>query len=282
MEERIHERIGKLCDRLDASIVKGEVVPLDSAFSALTADVVTELFYGEHLNYLNNPDYKAAATNAALGITLYSNWARFVPWLMASLKKMPIFLLRIIFPAVAELFLLQKEMKQRILCSLNEENRGKSSSIIVRALGDVTIPPAERGIDRLMDEATIVILAGTETTSRALSVGLFYVLHEKAHLMKIREELNTLSANPDKYCASQLEQLPYLVSIPTFNALQRTNCNINTFQNGVVYESLRLSFGPLGRLPRVAAEAALHYGGHTIPPGVSPSVRDAPINCNSV
>ena len=42
-------------------------------------------------------------------------------------------------------------------------------------------------------------------------------------------------------------------------------------QTGVVNECLRLSFGPISRLPRVATHEALYYKDHVIPPGVSPS-----------
>lgn len=44
----IHERVGKLCMRLEEAMHQGQVISLDGAFSALTADVITLRFYGQH------------------------------------------------------------------------------------------------------------------------------------------------------------------------------------------------------------------------------------------
>ncbi|KAM4062720.1 cytochrome p450 [Hirsutella rhossiliensis] len=249
METMMHERIGKLCHRLQTCIKTGEVVTLDSAFSALTADIITQRFYGEHLNYLNIPDYKMAVTEAALGVTLAFHLGRLIPGLVSALKKMPIWLLQIIFPPVADLLVLQQSLKHNILSSLDDDARKKDSkSIIIQALNDPNIPLPEREIDRLIDESTAFILAGTETTSRALSVGMLHLLTDKTHLKKLRVELSALASKPDNdYSMSQLEALPYLT--------------------GVVHESMRLAFGPVSRLPRVATHESLHYGGFTIPPG---------------
>jgi cytochrome P450 len=75
------------------------------------------------------------------------------------------------------------------------------------------MPPQERTLDRLGDEGTTIIFAGTETTARALSVGMFHILNDKAILNKLREELDTLpNVSNGVYSHTQLEKLPYLVS----------------------------------------------------------------------
>jgi cytochrome P450 len=220
MEGMMHERIGKLVERLQASMESGQPVTLDSAFSALTADIITQRFYGEHFDYLSIPDYKMAVTEAFLGVSLIFHLARFIPGLVSTLKKMPIPVIRMILPPVAELLVLQDEIKNKILTSLEEASKEKeeSKSVIVSALGDPTIPPPERAIDRLLDEGTVIIFAGTETSSRALSVGMFHLLSDKTKLQKLRDELKQLPFKPDNdYSMAQLEPLPYLVCTSIFS-----------------------------------------------------------------
>ncbi|KHN97091.1 trichodiene oxygenase [Metarhizium album ARSEF 1941] len=250
VEPLICERIARLCQRLEAAMESQTTVPLDAAFSALTADIITHRFYGEHFDYLGVRDYKNGVTEAVLGIVRISNLLRFVPWLLPALQMTPIWVVRVILPAFADFLATREEIKDRILASLRgKESTGPGpSSVIVSALGDDRVPAAERDIDRLLDEGSVVLFAGTETTSRALSVGMFHLLSDKTHLDKIRRELRALAFTPGRgYRSAELEALPYLT--------------------GVVNESLRLSFGPVARLPRVAVDESLQCNGFTIPPG---------------
>ena len=215
----------------------GKPFGLDSAFSALTADIITRRFYGEHFDYLGIPDFKFAVREAFLGVSLVYHLARFIPGLITLLKSLPYPIIRLILPAVADLLELQEEIKQKILISLDDEiqspkqlatdaksvvvenknDAAESKSVIVGALGDPNIPPKERTLDRLLDEGTVVIFAGTETSSRALAVAIFYLLHSKSHLQKLRDELATLPYTADHaYALSQLEPLPFLVSLPNY------------------------------------------------------------------
>lgn len=210
MEFMMHERIGKLCERFVASI-KGEVVSLDSAFAALTADIITQRFYGQHFDYLDIPDYKIAVTEALWGISTIFHVGRFIPGLASTFRKWPIPIIRMILRPVADLLLLQEEIKRKIL-SLDDESKKKNRSVLVSSLGDPSIPTAERTIDRLLDEGLVILIAGTETSSRVISVGMFYLLNDKSLLKKLREELKNLPFQPDnEYSMSQLKPLPYLV-----------------------------------------------------------------------
>lgn len=259
LEPIIHERIGRLCVRLEEAMHQGQVIGLDSAFSALTADIITLRFYGEHFDYLGIEDFKFAVREAFLGVSLIYHLARFLPGLVTFIKSLPIPMIRLILPSVADLLTLQEDIKRNILASPDEESTTeskpvivesttKSKSVIVGALGDPNIPAKERTLDRLLDEGTVVIFAGTETSSRALSVAMFHLLNDKSHLKKLCDELNTLPPTQDSaYSLSQLEPLPFLT--------------------GVVNEGLRLAFGPISRLPRVATNETLQYKNHLIPPG---------------
>ncbi|OAA72450.1 alpha-1,3-mannosyltransferase [Cordyceps fumosorosea ARSEF 2679] len=248
MEHAIYSHIDKLCQRAASFMENDAVMALDPAFAALTADIITERLYGETLQYLDIPDFRTPIAEGFLGIDLMYHFTRFFPGVVKLFKKMPTAIVRRISPAVAELLALQEGIKQNILQTLKTQEGRDSDCIIVSAAGDSEIPAAERQIDRLMDEGASLTIAGTETTARALSVGMFHLLSDKRHLLKLHEELRSLPSPPNReYPFAQLEPLPYLT--------------------GVVYESCRLSFGPINRSPRVATHESLQYGVYTIPPG---------------
>ena len=215
LEPVIHERIGKLCVRFEEAMDQGQVISLDAAFSALTADVITLRFYGQHFDYLGIKDFNFVIRDAFLGLSLVYHLARFLPILIKILKNLPILIIRLIMPSVADLLALREGIKHNGVESLKEKSTTESKSVIVGSLGDPNIPAEERTIDRLLDEGTVILFAGTETTSRALSVTMFYLLNDKLRLKRLSDELDTLPSRPDNaYSLSQLEALPFLVNFP--------------------------------------------------------------------
>ena len=222
MEPMIHERISALCSRLDGALKEGSMISLDKAFSAMTADIITNRFFGYHYDYLSIPELKFPVRDAFLGVSTIFHVTRFVPWLIKYLKMLPNPMIRLILEPVVDLLELQKGMKENILKMQEEKDLEGSAnkSVMVEALGDEKIPVKERSITRLVDEGQVIIFAGTETSSRALAVGMYYLLREKTLIEKMRAELAVVSNAPDEsWTLQQLEHLPYLVSIEMLNFL---------------------------------------------------------------
>ena len=87
---------------------------------------------------------------------------------------------------------------------------------------------------QLKDEAYSVLAAAADTTGNAMTVAAFNVLYNQAIYQKLVNELE--SRFPDRYAElrfADLEKLPYLTA--------------------VIKEGLRLSFGVVGRLPRMVS-----------------------------
>ncbi|KAL6154043.1 hypothetical protein ACJBU6_07332 [Exserohilum turcicum] len=248
MEPLLHERITALLSRFDGALREGERISLDKAFSAMTADIITQRFFGYHNDYLSVPDLVFPIRKAFQGASEIFHWTRFVPWAIRYLKMLPLSVLRLIFPPVITLLELQKEIGKKIVETRETKDEGRQKSVIMQALSDESIPKSERTMQRLLDEGQVIIFAGTETSSRALSVGMFYLLSDKSLIGKLRAELSQVAHIPEmELTAANLETLPYLT--------------------GVVKESIRLSYGPLTRLPRVFVDETLQYGKYSIPPG---------------
>ena len=108
------------------------------------------------------------------------------------------------------------------------------------------LPPEEKTIGRLNEEAQLLVAAGLTTTAWALSVTVYYITKSSFVYQELRRELTAIM--PDKPSTppdwADVERLPYL--------------------NACIREGLRLSHGVTARSPRLW-EKTLEYQGWTIP-----------------
>lgn len=115
-----------------------------------------------------------------------------------------------------------------------EKGEKPDHSVFYELRDNPTLPPEEKTIDRLQDEATLLIMAGTESTAKSLTIAAFYLLHHPQILDKLRQELATArtQTEADELSLNTLLALPYL--------------------NAVAQEAHRLSFGLTVRHVRYA------------------------------
>lgn len=105
------------------------------------------------------------------------------------------------------------EVQDMVAKSSTQRSGEKTQKTIFDALSDISVPAQERTPRRLEDEGLIVVVAGTETTARALTVASYHIFNNKPLLIKLRDEIRTVMLTPTtKASWSELEQLPYLVS----------------------------------------------------------------------
>ena len=110
------------------------------------------------------------------------------------------------------------------------------------------LPPQEKTVTRLQQEAVGVVGAAIETSKTTLSVASFQILHNPEILRRLKTELREASfSDQERPTWSELEQLPYLTA--------------------VIKEGLRLSYGAAQRLPRISKHKAIQYDTYSIPPG---------------
>lgn len=125
----------------------------------------------------------------------------------------------------------------------------KHRTIFQELLENQSLPEKDKSVDRLWQEAQLLLSAGTVTTAGAISAAFVYLLLDQAKLVVLIEELEYAMSDINKPpTAADLEQLPYL--------------------RGVVQETLRLVSGVSYRLTRSAPTEALQLGKWTIPPDV--------------
>lgn len=117
------------------------------------------------------------------------------------------------------------------------------------------LPASEKTEGWFVDEGIGLVAAGTLTTAEYLKTTVYHIIANPAVLERLRAELvpvvSRSRATAQAPSLSELEALPYL--------------------RAVVQEGYRISYGVVGRLPRIAHEP-LRCGDRVIPAGVPVSM----------
>jgi cytochrome P450 len=102
------------------------------------------------------------------------------------------------------------------------------------------IPDSEKQTSRLVDEAMVITIAGSETTASTLVAIMYHLLADRTLLERLQDELTTVM--PDRYQlpdASKLDSLPFL--------------------NALIQEATRLYPGATHRQDRVSPNEDVLY-----------------------
>ena len=137
----------------------------------------------------------------------------------------------------------------------------EAKATVLQELYQSELPDSEKTVQRFIEEAQTLLVAGSETTGNTLTLTTFYLLADPERAGKLKQELNRVKRDQDSPLVyHDLQRLPYLTASIT--------------------EGLRISSSVAGRLPRINPDAAIKYNDVVIPAGVavSMSIRDVNLN----
>ncbi|KAL7652954.1 hypothetical protein ACMYSQ_007697 [Aspergillus niger] len=266
----IWEKVDKLLRRLDEFKNTGQPVRMDIAYAAFTNDVIMEYSFNHSRDRLQKPDFGEPAQEAVLAMSKVVHWMKHYHWLIYLAQLIPPWIVSWISPTVANVLedepSFTRENVAQVHQIMNDKDRlgvGKQSKTIFHdLLANPDLPVSEKSVERLGQEAKILVAGGTETTSWTLSVITYYLLSQPHTLSRLRAELIASIPDPTASVGIEvLEHLPYLTA--------------------VIQEGLRLSYGSVGRLARVSPDEAVTFHDEKrakdwiIPPGT-------PMSMNSV
>ncbi|KAG9941926.1 alcohol oxidase, partial [Aureobasidium melanogenum] len=248
-EPVIQSTMDQLCVALQGYIMSGQPVELQTAYMALTLDVISQYAFGESLGLVKKPGF-SPEWNKMLHATIEAGiMNRHFPWLADLMMSLPPWLAASISGPVAFFLRIQKDVRKQVEDALaRKQDPSRSHRTIFEELRDSDLPPQEKTIERLMDEGFILVGAGGETTAQTLAVLTFHLLNNPLVLQKLQHELDTLMPNPEGQVSwQQLEQSSYL--------------------RAVVTEAHRVQAVITTRLIRVAPNEVLKFQNWDIPAG---------------
>lgn len=149
-----------------------------------------------------------------------------------------------------------KDLRVKIANIISGEDDSHTKSqhpTIFHELLQSNLPPQEKSLDRLGDEAQLMIGAGLETTAWALTTIFYHLTSNPPILKKLRAELEEVNPDPMAVLSViRLGKLPYL--------------------SACVQEGIRLSYGASSRSPRISPHKPTRYKDWVIPSGTPVSM----------
>ena len=193
-----------------------------------------------------DPDFH---DNFVAGLT-YMSLLRHLPWLDRCARAIPPPVLAPFSPIIAQFWKektsITKQAKEVMESGAHgfEPASKMGHRTIYHDILDSNLPPEEKELERLAQEAQILLSAGTLATSWIMTVGCYHLLSAQGapYLDKLHTELRDAIPDPmaeNAFELTKLEKLPYL-----------TAC---------VYEMMRLGNGTTTRLQRIAPNETLIF-----------------------
>ncbi|KAF4629085.1 hypothetical protein G7Y89_g9065 [Cudoniella acicularis] len=247
-EPIIQEKVSKLQALIEKHIQNQTPINFSDVYFGFAQDVVSHYSFGHDKNLLENENKAAIERNNMLELLSRIKLSQHLPWIANFLSSIPFSVAKHMMPAgVLNNIALDEEVSRDVQTVLNDpENlkKGKQRSIFYELRDNQNLPPSEKSLNRLKSEGVLLIMAGTESTSKSLTITHFYLLHHEHVLARVRAELQSI---PHPASWLELQKLPYL--------------------SGCIAEGNRLSFGVTSRMRRVAPDETLEYKQYRIPPG---------------
>ncbi|KAL8831387.1 MAG: hypothetical protein Q9170_005322 [Blastenia crenularia] len=258
IQDLIKEKIGKLCEILERHRESGEPINMSRAYRAMTMDIITEYVMTSSFDFLDSEDfggrwYTMIRNGSASQILMTQN-----PWIMPIMTSLP-YKLAIALVPDAEAALGIQKMNERQIQTIKDAGPGAAYEKKVRKplfheiYFNSELPEPEKATARLGAEATLIVIAGSETSGGALTHLHYQLLTHPETLARLKRELHeNVPGNLSDLKWQDLRKLPYL-----------TAC---------IQETLRLAHTTIHRLARFAPVGGLQYEDYYLPAGTTLSM----------
>ncbi|PGH14041.1 hypothetical protein AJ79_03311 [Helicocarpus griseus UAMH5409] len=274
LEESIVNKIEILAAGVEKNYLnEKEILNAGVAFGALTLDVITDYCFDQSFECLSKPDFspewKKTFIDMFCAIPLLRNW----PSIAGRLTTLPQSLVHVMNPTIEKFIVMKRANTEKIqeikelweqdqLAKSKETLNGghghngtadpirdrSKRTIFYDILDSHVLPPEDKTVQRMSEEAFGMVVAGGDTTGRALA-NLMYHLHANPEwLARVHQELDSVMPDPEK--PAKLQELE---ALPAFS--------------GSIKEMLRISDLITERLTLVEPVETLIYDKWAIPPG---------------
>lgn len=262
MEYLLMGKRDKLTAIFEDALKSKRVLNMSDVMFAFANDVVRAFSFGSDSGLLDDlPMAKIQRENLTRLLTGVALNKQF-PWIQRGLAKVlpMLFGEKAIPPTVMDMIKFRAKVGTDIEAVFADKtNDYKNGHSIFYELRDTPIlPPEEKTVKRLQDEATLLIMAGTESPAKSMSIATFYTLNQPEVMSKLRKEIS----NAQEKSATNELPLKTLMALPYIAA--------------IIEEANRLSFGVTRRMVRYSPKETLAYTApygpckatkYTLPPG---------------
>lgn len=267
LEPMIREHLLVLLDKIASMSRKKDTIDISRAFTAFTADTIMRYSYVQPFGALQragfiHPLLENGEQGQGISSTQLSYVPRFAGAFLDFLSALPRSWLG--FNPVLQAMLVQNDASLARIKEIREKPPPDDVPSVFQAALN---PDRSRNQPILSDQALsgdaiTFFVAGTDTTAHTLVIGTWHLYHNPKALAALRTELDTA-----------LPHLPDLSPRPTPNLpLDWPALESLPYLTAVIKESLRLSYGVPGKIPRVVPPHGAELGGRFLPGGTAVSM----------
>ncbi|KAI1121044.1 putative flavonoid 3-hydroxylase [Nemania abortiva] len=272
-EALVYDKFDLLVKRIDTQITRDGYSEMRTAFISFATDVVSEYCLGQPFGLLHDETKAQEWDNAIKALKKTIPYARQFNWIIPLSQKIPISLTKLVSVELARVVGMHHDMEAQALQAVKEHEQAKKASfelpfhqtprekfaIFRELLQHEGLPAHEKAYNRISHEAVTLLAAGSETTTSALMMAVYFILSNKQNILsRLREEVDSLtSTGVSRPSVAELETLPWLTA--------------------VIKETLRIST-LTARLTRVAPNEALQYKDWVMPAGTPISMTPREIS----
>ncbi|KIY72730.1 cytochrome P450 [Cylindrobasidium torrendii FP15055 ss-10] len=225
-------------------------VNLHYAFRAVTLEIIMSYAFGKHIGCLDTPGFNHQLLIDIEGALRGAATIKWFPIISTVLSTLPEAITVALVPSMRSAFDVRNMLATQIDEILADDRvlQDADHDVVYTHLLNPTnekhIRPSRKS---LLDEAHLLIQAGSDTVGNTVYTGLFYAMNDPDIDKALRSELDAAWKKMDEALPlQQLEQLPYLTAF--------------------IKESLRVSHGVVSPLPRIVHQDTV-IAGHPVPAG---------------
>ncbi|KAK8097417.1 trichodiene oxygenase [Apiospora sp. TS-2023a] len=224
-QDLLSKNVEKLCHRIHE--LSGTTFNLGAAISAFTRDNANKFILGKDYNELDLDDFGIGLSNASHGAGGFWRITKHIRWFGPVLRAMPISWAMKSADEGTKAFLRFMQQQEKDTSDTLAAAMSPSATVsdtvrdtMVYEIAHSSLPPADKTLDRVMQEVGPTLGAGYETTANTLRLIFFHVYSDAEILRRLREELASVSvgsgSRPNEPASlKQLEHLPYLTAVLT-------------------------------------------------------------------
>lgn len=255
LESKVRSVVDMMCEKLGECAKDGRIVDIGAAFTGATLDVISEYCYDQSYNCLEEPNF-APQWKRLMKKLFEAVPMRNFPVVVTVMESLPPAIIKRLLPDI-NMFMEARESVSKQSKSVREELKDDGAKepdtyekpqTILDGIMHSNLPPEEKTVEHLTDEAFVLVVAGGETTAMVSTVITVELLRNPDILKRLRKEL-------DSVMKAGLPKSRVLEEVPLMKA--------------VVQEGLRIASPVTNRPIEIAPNEDLSCNGWVIPRGVS-------------
>ncbi|TGO21288.1 hypothetical protein BPAE_0228g00020 [Botrytis paeoniae] len=249
LEPMITAKVQQLCDVISSHVVDKSPLNLSGVLFAFSNErgIAENFLFAHEINNLADEKKAASLRRNTYQLLRGVHRNKHMSWIPDLLEKLPKSMTKPIMPpGLADIFALLARVRAELVTIMEAKASGNinkslgptgKESVYDSVLDNTSLPESEKSLPRLQNEGALLVLAGTESRTKTLSIVFYHLISNPPILAKLRKELKSL---PDNVTWTQLEQLPYLSAVIEEG---------NRLAFGVTARAARISYKPLRYTP---------------------------------